>query len=170
MNNRPKQSVAQELQEDLLRLIRQKFYTGSPDDPKAFAQDRRLLLRWVIFWPAAFINEKRFTITGERYKQIFSNVILEAVRHGNTSKLGYRPAWLRMVMQSHFRTHWEEYYDEAKSARAQADHFMNVLGKLKVIPDTDPVKDFSIAYALLVRSKPVKKPRQKQQENLEFKL
>jgi hypothetical protein len=171
---RPKQSVAIQLRDDLLRLLWQKFYADDPAGPKeaarCFGQDRAKLLGWVILWPARFMSGKGFTVTGERYKSIFSNIIIEAVRHGNTSRLGYRPAWLKMVMQSHFKKHWEQYYDEAKGVRAQAEHALHVLGQLPRVAPPNPVEELAAAGALLARTKPAKKPRIKEAANLEFNL
>jgi hypothetical protein len=171
---RPKQTVAQDLRDDLLRLLWQKFYAGDPGGDsvaaKAFAQDRTRLLAWVILWPAGWLNKKGLTLPADRYKKIFSDIILEAVRHGNTSKVQYRPAWLRYVIQSHFRIHGDDYYNEAKSARAQAEHALLMLGKLKVAPEPDPVRELAGAAALLTRTKPAKKAGPKQAANLEFNL
>jgi hypothetical protein len=165
--SRPKQSLAQDLLDSLLALIQRHFYPYSiqsadggynHDESRAFAQDRSRLLSWVILWPARFMTGKGFTVTGDRYKQIFISIILEAVRYGNTSKVTYRPAWLKHVVQTHFRHHWEEYYAEAKSARAQADHALHVLGRLpRVNGGTDAVSEMSAAHALLARKKPAKK-------------
>lgn len=167
---RPKQTVAQDLRDDLLNLIRNKFYSSSGDDAKCFAQDRSRLLAWVILAPAVWLNKRGVTFPADRYKKIFSDIILDAVRHGNTSKVSYRPAWLKHVMQSHWDHHGEEYYNEAKNARALADHALHVLGKLKVAPEPDPVRELAAASALLARTKPTKKPSQKQSANLEFNL
>lgn len=167
---RPKQTVAQDLRDSLLNLVRSKFYAESGDDAKCFAQDRTRLLKWVILWPAGWLNEKGVTLPADRYKQIFSNVILEAVRHGNTSRIKYRPAWLRMVLQSHFRIHGEDYYMEAKSARSLAEHALLMVGKLQVRPEADPVRQLAEAASLLARSnrpkQPSFKPAQKDQLNL----
>ena len=168
---RIRQSVAQDLRDDLLRLLWQKFYEGQPDAAKCFAQDRTRLLQWVILWPARFMHGKGFTLTGDRYKQIFTEIILEAIRHGNTTKVGYPPAWLKTVMQSHWKTHWEEYYAQAKAVGTQAEHALMVLGRLQVRPEPDPVRQLAAAGALLARTKPrIKIAGQKPSANLEFNL
>lgn len=168
---RPKQTVAHELRDDLLRQIWQKFYAPEGDPGSArFAQDRERLLKWVVLWPAGWLNSRGVTLPADRYKQIFSNIILEAVRHGNTSRIKYRPAWLKMVLQSHFRIHGEEYYTEAKSARAQAEHALLMLGQVKTAPEPDPVRALAEAGALLARTKPAKRTGIKPSGNLEFIL
>jgi hypothetical protein len=169
---RPKQTVAQDLLDSLLNLIRNKFYATSGDDARAFAQDRARLLKWVIFMPASWLNKRGITLPADRYKKIFSDIILEAVRHGNTSKVRYRPAWLAHVFQTHFAIHGEEYYAEGKSARALADHILLTAGSLaKAAPAApDPIAELAAASALLARSRPQKKPRAKESSNLEFNL
>lgn len=166
MIDRPKQSVALELRDDLLRFIWQKFYAADPGGDsvaaRSFAQDRERLLAWVILWPAGWFIRRGVTVPGERYKQIFTSILLEAVRHGNTSKVKYRPAWLRYVIQSHFRIHGEDYYNEAKSARAQAEHALHVLGQIKTVPTPDPIRDLAAANILLAHSKRSKNQPNKQ--------
>jgi hypothetical protein len=167
---RPKQTVAQDLRDDLLNLIRNKIYSSSGEDAKSFAQDRTRLLAWVILAPAVWLNKRGVTLPADRYKKIFSDIILDAVRHGNTSKVSYRPAWLKHVIQSHWDHHGEEYYNEAKSMRSMAEHVLLVTGRLKVAPEPDPVRQLAEASALLARTKPTKKPCSKEQSNLEFDL
>jgi hypothetical protein len=152
---RPKQSLSQELLDDLLRFVRQKFYAESGDDAKCFAQDRARLLKWAILWPASWLNNRGLTLPGDRYKQILTTILLEAVRHGNTTKVNYRPAWLKAVIQRHFAIHGEEYLAEAKSARTMAEHILLTTGKLKVTPGPDPVRELAAAASLLRTKRPV---------------
>lgn len=167
---RPKQSVSQELLDDLLRFVRQKFYADSGEDAKCFAQDRTRLLRWALLWPASWLDTRGVTLPGERYKQIVTHILMEAIRHGNTTKVKYRPAWLQAVIQRHFAMHGEEYLAEAKSARTMAEHVLLVTGKLKVASGPDPVRELAAAASLLVRANKAKKaqfkPSQKEQLNL----
>jgi hypothetical protein len=175
---RPKQSLAVDLRDDLLRFIQQKFYPeslgNSPEEAKAYAQDRKRLIAWVILEPARFMNGKGFTVPADRYKQIITTILLEALRHGNTSKVRYRPGWLKHVIQTHFNCHWEEYYTEAKHARAQADHLMHVLGKVPRVScptgAPDPVNELANAANILARSKPAKRPPQKRSVNEQLSL
>jgi hypothetical protein len=115
---RPGQITSQELRDDLLQFVRLKFYEN---DPIQFVKDQKHLLSWVILYPAGWLIGKGVTLPGERYKKILTDILLEAVRHGNTGRIRYTPAWLRQVIQSHFRAHGEEYYNEAKSARNLAE-------------------------------------------------
>ncbi|MDE2020942.1 MAG: hypothetical protein KGJ13_11450, partial [Patescibacteria group bacterium] len=104
---------------ELMDFVQTKFYEG---DPAGFSKDRRRLLQWVILWPAEFLDEKGVTLPPDRLKQIFVDTILLALQQGNTGNIKYRPAWLGRVIQSHFKIHWDDIYQEAKSARLLAEH------------------------------------------------
>jgi len=148
-----KQQTSEELRDDLLGFLQRKFYAG---EAVAFAKDRRLLLKWVVLFPAGWLNERGVTLPPERYREVFMKVMLEALTCGNTGAIHYRPAWLAKVIQSHFAVHGEEIYEEAKSARALAEHAVFMLGKLRK-EEPDPVRELARAASLLVASKPVRK-------------
>ncbi len=153
--NRPKQPTPKELTESLLNLIRGKWYAG---DAVSFAKDRVRLLAWVVLWPAAWLNGRGVTISTDRYKEVFSKIIMEAVVHG-TDKIKYRPAWLRQVVQSHFKVHGEEIYNEAKSARTLVESVLLVAGRTAPT-QPDPIRELAAARSILVTSKPARKPAQ----------
>jgi hypothetical protein len=75
--------------------------------------------------------------------------MLLALQQGNTGRIKYRPAWLRMVMQSHWRIHWDEIYAEAKSARTLAAQALVMVGKLQVAAPADPVRQMALASRLM---------------------
>jgi len=155
-----------ELTNSLLDFLRRKFYTDPENQKlayKAFYADRTHLLKWVVLWPASWLNGKGVTIHGDAYREIFFKVFLNAVAH-QTDKIKYRPAWLRQVIQSHFKIHGEEYYEEAKKTRALADHVLMSLHAVKQ-PVADPVKELAEARAILAVGKP-KKPVSKPAEKL----
>jgi hypothetical protein len=171
---RPKQSVADDLLADLEEFIQRHFYQG---DYVGFQKERKDLLAWVFLWPANFMRKKGFTVPGDRYKQIFTSTILEALRHTRTVKVKYRPAWLKMVIQSHYQHHWEDYYQESKSARALADAALVGFSRIATVPlqpAPDPVADLARAASLLNRSnsarrarlKTIGQPEKEQQLNL----
>jgi hypothetical protein len=169
MSERPqprKQETPQELRDALLEFIRHKFYEGHGVD---FVKDRRRLLQWVVLWPARWFNQRGVTETPERYKQIITGILLDAVRFGDTSQINYLPAWLAKVVQSHFNHHGDELYAVAKSARTLADHAVLVLGRIPR-QAADPVRDLSTAYRLLKSAPKAKrgatKAAVKQQLNL----
>lgn len=157
-----RQQTSEELRDDLLGFIQRKFYQG---EAVAFAKDRRLLLKWVVLFPAQWLDERAVTLPTERYREVFMKVMLEALSCGNTGAIKYRPAWLGKVIQSHFAVHGQELYDEAKSARALAENALLMCGKLSRT-EPDPVREFARAASLLVPSKRVKKPTVKSQLDL----
>jgi hypothetical protein len=158
------QPTSQELRDQLLDFLRRKFYTG-PDDARAFAQDRSRLLAWVVLWPAGYLKG-RFgtTITGDSYRELFFKVFLDADAH-RSSRITYRPAWLRMVIQSHWKLHGEEYYQQAKNVRTLAEHALLMTGKA-VGAAPDPVSELAAACALLRPSKLALKRSRKEQLSL----
>lgn len=97
--------TAQELTNDLLDLIRRKFYAGEAVE---FNKDKRLLLKLVVLWPARWLDDRGVSLHGERYRQVFIRVFIQAASHV-TSKINYRPAYLAHVIQEHFKHHGEEY-------------------------------------------------------------
>jgi hypothetical protein len=159
-----KQPTPKELTDSCLMLLRSKFYAG---DDKCFFQDRSHLLRWVVLWPATWLNKKGVTIHGDAYRDIFTKVFMNAAAHIE-SKVKYRPAYLRQVIQSHFKIHGERYYEDAKSIRNQVESVMLLIGKTAPA-QPDPVKEMSAARDLLTSLKPKKpafKPALKTQMDL----
>jgi len=152
---RIKQPTPVELRDACLNFLRTKFY-AHPGDDKCFAQDRSRLLAWVVLWPASWLNGKGVTIHGDRYREIFIKTFMNAAAHLE-SKVKYRPAYLRQVIQSHFKIHGEEYYDEAKSLRNQVESIMLLVGKAGP-KEADPVKELAAAREILTALKPKKAP------------
>lgn len=145
-----KQPTPQELLDELCRFIQLKFY---PTDPIEFAKDRPRLLKWVILKLARYLEEKAVTIPPSRYLEIMRDkILLDALRHGNTGAIAYRPAWLGKIVESHLHHHGEEYYNEAKSIRNLVDAAMAATGKL---PPPDPIRELAAAARLL---RPKKRP------------
>lgn len=151
---RQKQQTPGEVLEALLDLVRRKFYEG---EGVQFTKDRRLLLQWVILWPAReFFDERAVTVPADRYREILSAVLVEAAAH-QTGPIKYRPAWLAKAVQSHFAIHGEEIYGEAKSARSLAEHTLLTLGKLPAQAQDALVPTFTAASRLLDQPKRPKK-------------
>ena len=141
---RLKQPTPVELRDACLNFLRTKFYQG---DDKGFYQERTDLLRWVVLWPASWLNGKRVTIHGDQYREIFIKVFMQAAAHME-SKVKYRPAYFREVIQSHFRMHGEEYYEAAKAIRNLVESTMLLIGQ-RPASEADPVKELAAARALI---------------------
>jgi hypothetical protein len=158
------QPTSQELRDKLLDFLRRKFY-NEPGDDKCFAQDRSRLLAWVVLWPAGYLKS-RFgtTISADSYREIFFKILIDADAH-KSDRLTYRPAWLRHVIQSHWKIHGEEYYQQAKNVRTLAEHTLLMVGKAAQ-PGPDPVNELAAACALLRPSKLALKRSRKEQLSL----
>jgi len=142
---RPKQPTPQELLDSLLDFLQRKFYQGYA---VTFAKDRPRLLKWVVLWPAAWLNKRGVTLPADRYREIFMTVFMDTLRHGTTEKINYLPAYLATVIQRHFSHHEEEIYDEAKSIRNLVENALAITGKCSQ-PAPDPVLDLATAASLL---------------------
>jgi hypothetical protein len=159
-----KQPMTKELKDSCLGILRSKFYAG---DDKCFFQDQRDLLRWVVLYMASWLYRKGVTIHGDRYREIFSKVFLQAAAHVRT-KIKYRPVYLRQVIEDHLKHHGEKYYEEAKATRNLVDQQLEVLGKMR-INQPDPVRELAEAAKILAAVNPKKttsKAVVKQQLNL----
>lgn len=149
---RPRQQTSQELLDDLSEFIRNKFY---PHHPIPFAKDRPRLLKWVILWPAKWLDNRGVTLPADRYKHLLCGILLDALRFGDFSKINYLPAWLGQTVQSHFRHHGDAIYDEAKSMRTITEQ---IITNLKV-REPDPTHELALAHRLLKKPKqPPRKP------------
>lgn len=140
------QITSQELTDDLLAFLYRKFYEP---DAVGFNQDKKRLLQWVVLWPATHLNEAGVTISADRYKQIFTDVMLLALQLGNTGLIKYRPAWLMKVIQSHYGIHWDEIYAEAKSPRSLADNALLSVRQLPTAKAADPIREMALAAHFL---------------------
>jgi hypothetical protein len=113
-----KQPLPPELIGQCLSFLQRKFYDGHAD---TFAQDRQRLLKWVVLWPAKWLDERAVTLPLNRYREIFMAVFMDAAMFQQQAKVNYLPAYLRVVLERHFDHHGEDYYHEAKSIRTLAD-------------------------------------------------
>ena len=97
------------------------------------------------------------TISADSYRSLFldhrSGVLLEAIRHGATDAIRYRPAWLRQVIQSHLRIHGEELYQAAKSSAVAIENALSLAGRMTGVRPPDPVREMAGAASLLRSSK-----------------
>lgn len=140
------QPASPDLLEELLRFIQVKFY---PSDPVSFAKDKPRLLDWVVFEFARWLQRREVTLPSRRFLEIIRDtVLMDALRHGNTSKIIYRPGWLRSIVQSHLEHHGEEYYEEGKSIRTISDRALWAAQR-STAPAPDPVRDLATTANLL---------------------
>jgi hypothetical protein len=152
------QPLSPELQESILALLRSKFYNGEDraEDIKSFCQDRRRLLNWVVRYPAGWLISRGVTIHGEAYRGIFVKVFIQAAAHV-TSKVNYRPAYLRHVIQEYFKHHGDEIYEAAKTLRSITDRLI-LMASDRRAPAPDPVAELAAARRLEKAVAPPKRP------------
>jgi hypothetical protein len=149
------QQTPQAVLDALAGLVRRKFYAG---DDGRFFKDRWHLLQWALLWPARhFFTPKSVSLPPARYQEILTKIIMEAAMFQG-DKIRYRPAWLQMVIQSHFAAHGEEYYEEAKAIRTTAENTLLALHQLPT-REAELVQDFTVASKLLDAVKPQRKKK-----------
>lgn len=128
----------------LLGFIRSHWYQGAPLD--VFAKDRPRLLEWVVFEAAGRLDEAAVTLPGDRYLAIHLTILREALTHGGRPT--YVPAYLRHVVQSHWRIQWERYYEEAKAITPRIEECLRDLAA-GVGRRPDPVRELAQAQDLI---------------------
>ncbi len=157
---RREQELPDQLTGAILDFIRTKFYGGNTVQ---FSKERKDLLRWVVWKLAWYLNSKGVTLPIERYREIvLDSILMDAVRFGNTTKVKYVPAFLKVVMDRHLAMHGEEYYEEGKRLRSRVD-FLVSKAQIAIGKQPDPVEEMATAYRLLgARKRPVKAPAKEQ--------
>ena len=152
-----RQPVTEEMRDSILALLKAKFYNGEDRAAEyaSFMKDRKWLLYWVVMWPSAWLYKRGVTIHGDAYCQIFNRVFIQAAAHV-TSKVKYRPAYLRQVIQSYFKIHGEEVYEEAKMMARQVENLLQQLGQPRTSV-LDPVAELARARSLIAPPKRAKK-------------
>lgn len=111
----------------LMAAIRDMFCREWPD--KQWGQWFGFIRREVVTWPAAFMAKKGFALSSERYAKVMLDLLKDIRVHGDTGRVNFIPGYLQKCVQNHFPLHWEEYYAEAKSARALTDRAILGLAK-----------------------------------------
>ena len=136
--------VSTEIVDTLLGFIRTHWYSDAPKE--AFLKDRSRLLEWVVFEAAGRLDGATVTLPGERYLKIHLTILREALTHGGRPT--YIPAYLRHVVQSHWKIHWERYYEEAKTVTPRIEECLRDLAA-GVGRKPDPIRDLAQAKQLL---------------------
>lgn len=144
-----KQKLPDEVVGELLGLIRNQFCPDMPDTIW-FRDNAPFIKARVILWPASFMVGKGFTVPGERYLEILRGIIRGIQQHGQTANIKHWPRYLAVCVQRHFQKHWEEYYNEAKSAAALTDAAILGLKALKRDSAPDGVSVMAATHRLLL--------------------
>lgn len=142
---RPQRAVvSKEIVDTLLGFIRSHWYQDAPET--AFLKDRSRLLEWVVFEAAGRLDGASVTLPGDRYLEIHLTILREALTHGGRPT--YIPAYLRHVVQSHWRIHWERYYEQAKAVTPRIEECLRDLAA-GVGRRPDPVRELAQAKSLI---------------------
>lgn len=144
---RPKQSIPAEIKNDLLGAIRGSFYGDASD--KQWHQDKRFILLNVVLWPASYLNSRGVSLPPSRYKAIVLDVLMGIKQHGQTDAIKYWPGYLKHCLQTHFRIHGEEYYEEAKAIKAP---LAAIVARTEGLPVADPVRVLAEARRDLIQN------------------
>jgi hypothetical protein len=153
--DRPKQQTPADLIDDLMHIVRSSFYQDQSDK---WLTDQHFIKRNVVLWPAGWLNKRGVTLPPDRYKSILIDVFMGIKQKGNTEAVKYWPGYLMHCVQSHFKIHGEEYYNEGKSLRAAAEAALMAC-KRATDPDraADPVKGMALALEALKAGKTKKR-------------
>jgi hypothetical protein len=160
---RPKQEVSDELMTSLLEFVERKFYSG---DTVNFRKDRKRLMAWAICYPAAYLTKRGVSLPAEKYRELFINIFTDALQHAS-GKITYRPAWMKHVIQEHFKHHGEKIYEQAKAVRTIAEHLVFVAGHRPAVAP-DPIDDLARIRRLLMPQKQFVKPTGEPRQELLF--
>lgn len=149
---RPAQEMPHEMVTRLVVLIRGQF-CGDLSDKEWFQHENFVRFR-VICWPARFMAGKGFTVSPERYEEIMRAILADVKRHGQTGEVRYWPGYLLRCVQQHWKHHWEEYYQEAKSVRSLAEAVVVSAGRAQA--EDRGVEALALAHKVLTgqRRKP----------------
>lgn len=136
--------VSLEIVDTLLGFIKSHWYRDAP--PGSFERDRSRLLEWVVFEAAGRLDSSSVTLPGDRYLDIHLVILREAITHGG--RPSYIPAYLRHVVQSHWKIHWERYYEQAKIVTPRIEECLRDLAA-GIGRRPDPVREMVQARQLL---------------------
>lgn len=140
-----RQLTPDELLGRCLAFLQRKFYQGQD---RAYSKDRQRLLKWVVLWPAKWLDERAVSIPPDQYYDTFISVFQDALNFGDLENITYLPAWLAKVIQSHFDHHGDDIYQRAKSLRTLCDAAQKSLTNLpRRAPDT--VRELASASRLI---------------------
>jgi hypothetical protein len=136
----------------LLAFIRSGFYRDCPD---RWFKDQHFIRRKVLTYPAKWLNSRGVTLPTDRYKEILVGIFSTIKVHGQTDTVRYWPGYLLHCVQTHFKCHGDEIYEEGKSIRAHTDLALATVQRaLQAQRVADPVASLvQVANALKVATR-----------------
>lgn len=145
---RPAAKLPGQIIGQLMAAIRGMFCRQLTD--RQWGQFFGFIRREVVTWPAAFLAGKGFGLPPERYIAVMMEIFKGIKVHGDTGRVNFWPGYLQKCVQSHFQHNWEDYYAEAKSARALAERALFGLASVKKMPGSDePVETLAAVHQAL---------------------
>ena len=151
---RPSQDTPEALVSRLLATIRGQFCGDM--SPGEWAMHSHFVRRNVVLWPARFMFGKGFTIPASRYEQIMRDIFQTIIQQGQTGAVKFWPGYLMHCVQQHWHHHWEDYYQEAKSAR---NLVATLIAGCKPVEHEDrTVEALAMAHRVLTSKKPKSRP------------
>ena len=162
VEQRPKQTVPQDLVYDLLGVIRRQFCPDLAD--REWHQQKGFFLR-VVTEPAKWLTSRGVTLQPDRYKQLLLAIFDEVKVHGETAAVQFWPGYLLRVVQRHLKHHEDELYAEAKSVRAAIERALQASSAPR---RPDPVEGLAQVNSVLARrgGRAGRKPQTKEQLSL----
>lgn len=164
---RERQETPSELVADLMGAVRGQFYGDLP--ARRWFQDQHLIKRWVVLWPAAWLDSRGVTLPAGRYKEILLGIFHTIKGHGDTARVEFWPRYLATCVQSHFRVRGEDYYNEGKSLRLAIDRAVGRAAMPAQAP-LDPVRILAETARVVAAGQRRKKPSKPTSQPLLFDL
>jgi len=141
----------QEIIEQALRRIQARWYAARP---REFWRDRRALLE-ALTWPAAQLRERGVPIRREQYQAMLDGLLSGIETHGEAARTaGYFPGYLKRCVTSHWRHHWEDYYEAGKRLRNTLDRLVARAARHGPDREEDHTAEILAAAHDLVRRRP----------------
>ncbi|BET67202.1 hypothetical protein ASA1KI_21200 [Opitutales bacterium ASA1] len=160
--------------EEALRRIQRRWYAQRP---REFYRDRRALLA-ALTWPAAQLREQGVPIRLAQYACMLEGLLDGIEKHGIAPFRGaqsdsptvrqsdppsfYFPGYLTTCVRSHWRHHWEDYYEQGKRLRGTYERMLAGAGRnaRRGGEEDKTVEILAAAHALVAR-RPAKPQAQK---------
>jgi hypothetical protein len=163
-DSRPKQETPAAMLHALTRIVRRQFCPDLTDDD--WYPHLRFIKR-VLTYGASYLNKRGVTLPPARYEAIYQDIFQGIKAHGQTGSIGYWPGYLLRCVQSHFKHHGDEYYEEGKNMRALAERALYATQRAQEAAQAaDPLEAYAQAHAVLAARKrrpgarPAKGPKQ----------
>jgi len=150
-NPKSRQETPAAMLNDLVRTVRSQFCPELSNDD--WYPHVRFVKR-LLTYGASYLNKRGVTLPPARYQAIYQHIFQGIKAHGQTASVTYWPGYLLRCVQSHFKHHGDEYYEEGKNMRALAERALYATQRAQEAAQTaDPVEVYAQAHAVLAAPK-----------------